>query len=106
MHYDTVCVYGRREREVVRKGGKEGGREGGRGGRKGGRGGRKGGRGGRKGGKGGRDREDTCTHELLHAAGREGGVLGALQVQVEPVGSLNVRDQLHWIIFVLLWNVD
>ena len=50
--------------------------------------------------------KDTGCHELLHAAGREGGVLGSLQVQVEPVGQLDVGAQLDGIVFVLIGNVD
>ena len=47
-------------------GGREGGREEGRGGREGGRGGREGGRGGREGGEGGREgRDDRYTYSNI-----------------------------------------
>ena len=35
--------------------------------------------------------EDTCSHELLHAAARESGVLWSNQVQVEPVSHLHTH---------------
>ena len=51
-------------------------------------------------------REDTSCHKLLHAACWKGGVLWSLQIQIEPVGKLNMSTQLHWVILVLVRNVD
>ena len=53
-----------------------------------------------------RKREDTSCHKLLHAACWKGGVFWSLQVQIEPVGKLDMSTQLHWVILVLVRNVD
>ena len=50
--------------------------------------------------------KDTCCHELLHAAPREGGVLRPNKIEVEPVGQLYVRAQLHRVILVLPRDVQ
>lgn len=48
----------------------------------------------------------TCSHELLEVAGWEGVVLWAHQVQVVPVGQLNVGAQLDRIILLFIRQVD
>lgn len=46
------------------------------------------------------------SHELLHAAVGESGVLRSYQVQVEPVRNLNMRAELERIVLVFIGNVD
>lgn len=50
--------------------------------------------------------KDTGSHELLDAAGWQRGVLRSDQVEVEPVGHLDVGAQLYGVILIFVGNVD
>ena len=50
--------------------------------------------------------EDTECREVLDAATLEVGVLVAVEVEVEPVGELDLEEHSDEVVPLTLWDVD